>query len=328
LAARVRSRIALHYTTGTDARIDRPDHVRAGSSLAWFGSRLAVVQDDANFIGLVDPVTQHVNALTLPAGRAGLRQFDDTRGNKRWKLDLEACVVLPDGEEELLLAFGSGSTSAREHIVVVRRQGGAPPHVTVYDAARLYQSLRSTADFAGSELNIEGAAIVGDRLRLFQRGNGAPRGELRPVDATCDLQLDQLLAYVHEPSAPAPTLDTIVQYDLGAIGHCRLTFTDGLFYQGSVLYSASAEDSPDAVLDGPVAGAALGVIDENGAARWAPLTSADGEPLIAKVEGLLPSREHTNGLWIVVDPDDSHVPCELYRVELDGPWFGEAGSSQ
>lgn len=326
LAAQVRSRITLHYTTGADAAIDRPAHVRAGSSLAWFGSRLAVVQDDANFIGLVDPANQDIQALTLPEGHAGLRQFDDTRANKRWKLDLEACVVVPDGKDELLLAFGSGSTAARERIVVVRRQDEAPPHIAVYAAARFYQILRSTADFAGSELNIEGAAIVGDRLRLFQRGNGAPRGELRPVDATCDLPLDQVLAYIHEPSAPVPTPDTIVQYDLGAIGHCRLTFTDSLFYRGSVLYSASAEDSPDAVLDGPVTGAALGVIDENGLARWALLTNPAGEPMVAKVEGLLPSREQANELWIVVDPDDPHVPCELYRVELHGPWFG--GSSQ
>ena len=90
LIARVVARWPLRYADGADAAVDRPAHVRAGSSLAWVGDRLVVVQDDANFLALVDPRDASVQVTTLPAAAGGTRQFDDGRGNKRLKMDLEA----------------------------------------------------------------------------------------------------------------------------------------------------------------------------------------------------------------------------------------------
>ena len=58
----------LRYTAGADSAIDRPAHVRAGSSLAQLGGCLVVVQDDANFIAIIDPHTWQVRAVPLPAG--------------------------------------------------------------------------------------------------------------------------------------------------------------------------------------------------------------------------------------------------------------------
>jgi len=40
-----------------------------------------VVQDDANFIAVIDPQIWQVRAIPLPAGERGVRQFDDLRGN-------------------------------------------------------------------------------------------------------------------------------------------------------------------------------------------------------------------------------------------------------
>jgi hypothetical protein len=100
--------------------LDRPAHVRAGSSLSWFGDRLALIQDDANFLVLIEPHSLQVDAIPSPAGEEGLRQFDDLRGNKRFQLHLKACVTLPTQDGNLLLAFGSGSTCDREKIVMLR----------------------------------------------------------------------------------------------------------------------------------------------------------------------------------------------------------------
>src|SRR5450432_1790777 len=94
LGATVISRRPLYYSDGADDVLDRPKHVRAGSSLAWVGDRLAVVQDDTNFIALIDPSNQRVTAVPVPAGHNGVRQFGDSRGNKKWKLDLEACFCV------------------------------------------------------------------------------------------------------------------------------------------------------------------------------------------------------------------------------------------
>ena len=325
LSASVTTRAPLHYDEGASAELDRPAHVRSGSGLAWVPGGLAVVQDDANFIAIHDPRSGRTSAITLPAGEAGLRQFDDVRGNKRYKLDLESCLALEERDGTILLAFGSGSTSRREHVVLVDRWEDQVPRVRLVTAPDLYQALRNEASFAGSELNIEGAVLLGNTVRFFSRGNGAPRRGTHSVNATCDLDLDTLLAHLRAPMKVAPPAPTRpVQYRLGTIGPVLLGFTDALAWGDAMLYTATAEISSDATRDGPVSGSAIGVIDPEGTVRWAPLTDARGELLMAKVEGLANVPGSPAELYIVLDNDDPAAASELCRVRLSGPWrYGE-----
>src|SRR5687767_14142585 len=110
----------LSYAEGADAATDRPAHVRAGSGLAAVPGGIALIQDDANFIAFLPADGGPPRALPLPAGAGGLRQFDDVRGNKKHKLDLEACVSVDTTTGVLLLALGSGSKRRREQIALVR----------------------------------------------------------------------------------------------------------------------------------------------------------------------------------------------------------------
>lgn len=322
LAARVIRVTPLIYTSGADAALDRPAHVRAGSSLARFGHILAVVQDDANFVAIIDTQTQETRAIELPVGEGGVRQFDDLRGNKRFKCDFEACVAVAAHGADALLAFGSGSSPLRERVMVIRDPAGASPQVTVAETPELYAALRAAQDFAGSDMNIEGAVMVGDQVRLFGRGNGVARGTLLPLDATCDLAWPALWAYLQSPRAGAPPQpQTIVQYQLGELAGLRLGFTDAASGPGALIFSAAAEDSPDATRDGPVAGSVLGVFDTTGQARWTALCDADGERFTGKVEGvaLMPDRPYR--AYVVVDRDDPGHPSELCEVELAGSWY-------
>jgi hypothetical protein len=321
LVARVVSRRPLLYAVGADPEADRPAHVRAGSSLAWVDGRLAVVQDDANFVALVDPATLRADAVHLPAGHEGKRQFDDRRGTKAHKLDLEACVAVPGEGGEVLLAFGSGSSPRREQVAVLEGWAEGGPAVSLRDASALYARLRAAADFAGSELNLEGAVWMDGRLRLFGRGNGAARGEVHPVDATCDLEWEALRAYLRDPAAaPPPEPRGVVRWRLGSVDGLRLGFTDAARAGARLLYCASAEDSPDATRDGRVAGSALGVFDAGGGARWTLLRGEDGAAFAGKVEGLAIPPGSRGRAWVVVDRDDPDAPSELCEVELEGGW--------
>jgi len=313
LRARVIETRALHYTSGSSPSEDRPAHVRAGSALGWFGGRIAVIQDDANFVALVEAESGRVDALTLSAGEGGVRCFDDVRGNKKHKLDLEACIV----HGSRLIAFGSGSTGQRERLVVV----DLPElRAELIDAGSLYAALRTRSDFAGSELNIEGAALLDDdRVVLLQRGNGSARGELLPVDATVEIALSELLPYVERGGTGAlPALGTVTQFDLGAIDGVRLTFTDAAAHGNDLVFLAAAEASPDAIRDGPVAGVALGVVDAAGTARWTRLRGEDGSWFAAKAEGLLFDRVRADRAFAVVDADDPQRATELIVLELEG----------
>lgn len=322
LRARVVRCVALLYADGPDDVLDRPGHVRAASGLAWVGGTLAVIQDDANFVARVDPATGLAHAITLPAGEGGMRQFDDLRGNKRFKLDLEGCAMVPDGRGgETLLAFGSGSSGRRERILRIDGLADAEPRVDLREAAAFYAGLREARGFSGSELNVEGAVWRAGRILLLNRGNGAPCEDCGPVDAICEIDWPALRAYLDDPAAhPAPAPENVVEYMLGDVDGCRLGFTDAADLGSSLLYTATAEASPNAVDDGPVAGSALGVIGADGEARWALLEDADGGRFDGKVEGV--ARGTRPGtVYVVVDRDDPARPSELCEVELEGRWM-------
>jgi hypothetical protein len=177
------------------------------------------------------------------------------------------------------------------------------------------------SEFAGSELNVEGAVVLGDHLRLFGRGNGASRDGVGAANATCDLELSVFLEHLLAPDrSPVPDPRNVVRYDLGALGGIALGFTDATPWQDGVLYSATAEDSPDATRDGRVAGSVIGVIDGAGDVRWTEIIDPSGEPFDRKVEGLLVAPEATDRLFVVADDDDPGAPSSLLVVELRGPW--------
>jgi hypothetical protein len=326
LRAVVVSRRPLVYDAGADAALDRPAHVRAGSGLARSAGRLVVVQDDASFLAVISP-DGAVEPLTLPHEVAGRRQFESARGNKRHKLDLEACVSLPDGR---VLALGSGSSAARTRVVLAELHAdGAPPVVTLRNVPALYAALRNEPRFSGSELNVEGAAVLADRgvLRLFQRGNGALRDGLAPVDATCDLALDALLRHIDDVAAPVPALRDVVQWELGELDGTRLGFTDACAAADRVFFLAAAEASPNAYDDGGVSGVVLGVTDglaAAGSARLARLVAPDGTPFAMKAEGLSLDPADPQRALVVLDVDDAARPAELCELRLEGPWW-EAG---
>jgi hypothetical protein len=289
---------------GADEARDLPAHVRAGSGLCRWGERLVVAQDDVNALALLDERTGIVAPLVLPADADGRRQFSERRGNKAAKMDLEACVVLPDGR---LLAIGSGSTPARENMVVV----DPDHHVRVVDGGALFEHLRAQRDFAGSELNIEGAVVVSGRLRLFQRGNGAVVDGRPATNAVGDLELGDFLRWLDGDGAP-PRLSSVMRVDLGQVGGVPFGFTDATTLpDGSVVFLAGAEDSPDTYRDGDVLGARVGLLDA-GRLVLTEILDATGEPTTLKLEGVdfvgLTSRGGLE-LMVVADMDDPDVPA-------------------
>lgn len=316
LSARVVSARPLSFAC-TSEDPDRPGHVRAASGLAWWGGRLVLVQDDALWLGLLEPAGGGCESVPLPAIRGEPdKLFDEGLGNKRRKPDLESCLVTEVDGERWLVAFGSGSTPAREKLLVVR--GEEARRLAWVEAPRLYARLR--AAFGGPQLNLEGAALVGGgTLRLFQRGNGATKNGLVPVNGTCDLAWAPILDALRAGREPFEEPRALVRWELGALQGVRLGFTDATPAPGgAVAFLAAAEASPDAVDDGLVSGSALGVIDAAGRARWAPL-EGHADPL--KAEGLALEPGDPLRAWAVVDPDEPTRPAELLRLELAGPWW-------
>lgn len=308
----------LRYTEGADAALDRPAHVRAASGAAFVrtpqGLRLAVVQDDANFLALVDVASGKVHAVPLPS-KGGLRLFDEGRGNKKDKLDLESLVELPVEGSKALVAFGSGSSAARMSLAVLRVDR-SPAAVELVDARTLYAALAQHPLLAGgAELNLEGAVLLSNgNLRLVQRGNGLGR-----VNALFDVPWAALWKHLRAPDAvPLPPVRATKLSALGEIDGVPLTLTDAASSRGQLWVLAAAEASPNAVDDGAVVGCALGRLNPDGTFALHRLVDAKGAPFVGKPEGLAFDPAQPDTAYVVVDADNPDQPAELLKVALSG----------
>ena len=300
----------LRYSAGADPAEDRPAYVRAASAVRWFGKQLAIAQDDANFIALRGQDGETVG-VGLPRGPGGRRLFGESIGNKNEKMDIEAAIVLPDGR---FVGFGSGSKEARRRLVVLEPS----QRVKIVDAAELYAALQHRVDFAGAQLNVEGAVVLGRTLRLFQRGNGRAVDGIAALDATIDLDLAAFIAWIDGKGA-LPSLGVSRRYDLGKVGGVRLTFTDAAaLTDGRVVFLASAEASPDTVHDGAVSGCRVGILDASGATTF-DVVDAAGALCRIKLEGIEPIGGDASSLRFVVVADEDNERAPALSAELRLP---------
>lgn len=307
--AQVSQRWSLRYSEGADAAQDRPGHVRAGSGLALWRGRLAVVQDDALFVAQITLDPMQVQAIALPHGDRGLRQFGGDRPNKRHKPDLEAALALPDGR---LLLLGSGSTMQRNCWYLLDPDS----HVArLWDASELYRRVAALPVVRTAELNLEGAALWQGRLWLAQRSNGKGLESKEKTDALVSVDQAELLQWLAGGALPHPRLEMPLR--LGSIRGVPLTVTDLCAEGERMWWLAAAEDSPDAYQDGEVAGSTLGWLDRSGVHRL-QLIDEQGQPLRSKCEGLAVDPLQPGRCWAVVDADDAEIPAELLEIALPG----------
>ena len=267
--------------------IDPLPGVRAGSALVFTHGRLLVVQDDALAVAWVDPRTGAIEHRALEGDGGALV--------KAKKPDFESAFTATDGSITLL---GSGSTPARYRAASLDIAGGGG--VRFHECTPLFEAIHARL---GGAPNLEGAVRLGETLHLFHRGAGGEPSAIIEVAATAI-------------GAESAALIALTLCDLGTAAGVPLTFTDAIECGEAIVYLAVAEDTPNAVDDGPIAGAAIGIL-AGGRARFALLEEPDGTPSLRKVEGIAVDPG-TRTTYLVTDPDDPDRPAELCRVALEG----------
>jgi hypothetical protein len=289
-----------------DARGTKPSHLSAASGLICVGSTAYVVADDELHLGVF-------SSSGLAPGHL-IRLFDgalpdDKVERKRQKPDLEALALVPafaDFPHGALLALGSGSRPNRGRGVLLGLDSlGAvrgSPHAL--DMSPILGPLHD----AFAELNIEGAVIVGDELRLFQRGNGS-----RPDNAIIRYPLSPVLDAMRSACADIIAPTAIDRLDLGSIDDVPLCFTDAsALPNGDMVFCAVAEDTDDPYRDGPCVGAAIGIVDNRG-----HLGALQRLERPYKVEGISARQDGDRlDLLLVTDADDPSVPAMLLSASI------------
>jgi hypothetical protein len=277
----------------SELRFDTGLPVRAASALAPFGDGWLIVQDDATHAAWQRP--GGVTPVRVVPAVDGHELFSSAEGTKHLKPDFEAAFPAGDG----VLLLGSGSTPARMRSSLVTRS-----RFVVHDLPHVYAAAASALELPVDRLNLEGACLLGDRVRWFQRGNSAAGVPSASVDVA-------VTALTGGPVA----VGGVRRYDLGAVGGVALAVTDAVALpDGRVVVSAAAEDTPNAVDDGPVVGAALALLDGDRVTDVAPLPEA------YKVEGLAVRDVTGDGvrLLAVVDADDTDTAS--LRLDLTVRW--------
>jgi len=296
----------MAYPRGVGPTLLRSLPVSAASGLVRLGDASYVVADDELTL-LVCPDDGPDRTLALLPGSLP----DELRARKAHKPDFEALCRWPgDG----LLVLGSGSTAARHRACLVRHVLGdmSSAPIEVLDLGPLHAEL--ARHFPA--LNLEGAAVIDELLLLLQRGNG-------PGNHSAIVELD-LAGAVAATTAGRPWTGALVQairrFELGYRGDTALGFTDASpLPDGSLLYIAAAEASPDTYHDGLVTGAAIGRLDPQRRLQWQVEL-----PGPHKLEGVH-AEQHGDllTLWLVNDPDDRGTPASLLRARMDprtGAW--------
>lgn len=235
-------------------------HLPSASGIERFGDRLFIIGDDSPLLYQLDLSGNVVRVLSL----FETDLFATGRIPKAIKPDFEAMASLVWRGRTLLVILGSGSKSPE-------RDGGFIVDVTVPDEewrARpvsltpLYDAMRARADVVGERtLNIEAATTLGDRLLLFQRGN------ISGIHSIVSVEAESLMHHWLD-GQPTPRVE---------VQDVRLPRRFGIpaGFSGAatcpnpprVLFTASLEDAPDEVQDGPTVGSLVG---------WLPTAGVPG----------------------------------------------------
>lgn len=234
---------------------------------------------------------------------------NNTIERKKQKPDWESLLQLDlSKDKKILLSVPSGSTDNRMvgSFVLLDKEGLVDRNFlsVVVNFTEIYSALKIKL----SELNIEGACVFKDKLKLFQRGNGCSgRNAIIDIDLVgfCK-DLEQGI------SIRAQNILAVIDYDLGHLAGHKLDFTDACVVNETIWFLAVAEDSLSTYEDGQYFGAIVGCLDASGGeiARYEIDCATKPEGLWVEAEG------HRLCFYVVTDADSSTVFASIYFGKL------------
>jgi hypothetical protein len=280
----------------------RPAHLSAASGVARRGEFVYVIGDDELHLGVFRLSSNAPGRLRRVLG--GDLPADHERRSSA-KPDLEALTLLPPFELHpygalLGLGSGSGPTRSRGFVCALAADGSLAGEPQELDLDPLYRLLREHV----AELNVEGAATMGDHLWLLHRPTTQEDSNL-----VAELSLEQLMrSLTDDRRLDAEELESVRHYDLGELEGVQLTFSDAAPIADQLLvFTASAEGD-----DGRIRGSVVGTLGLDGSVQR--LRTIDRR---WKVEGVHATID--TGVFdftFVCDQDDPTEPAPLLSATM------------
>lgn len=277
-----------------------PQKFCAGSGLVIIGDKIYAIADDALELAIF-PLNSSEPGRLWKIFEGSLPENFIER--KKVKPDLE---VLTQINETTLLALPSGSTNQRMRGCLISLGNGIPTSFTHIDCKPLYVSLLNVF----TELNIEGAVVTSNCMKLFQRGNGS-EGKNAIINLKREVAMEQI---IDGGILTSEAIEKITNYDLGKIQNSNLGFTDAAKSQISdkIFFLAAAENVQSTYDDGTFLGAVIGVMDSKGELGTMSSLDCDEKP-----EGLyILDRDEPAHAYIITDSDNPTKSSRFYQFFL------------
>ncbi|WP_205504175.1 DUF6929 family protein [Rufibacter psychrotolerans] len=289
--------------------------IPSASGIERVGDRYYVIGDDSPYLFTLDKNFKLVQQT--PLFKAG--PLAEGRIPKPVKPDLEAITQVTLEGQPCLLVVGSGATAPRNtgYLLPITRGGLGTP--MTLNLTPLYRQLRANKAITGqAALNIEGLAADEEYLYLLQRY--APGGHNVLITYTMESVTPFLLG---REAAPKPT--SILTWALPELEQIKTGFsgmTSAL--GGRMLFTASAEETPNAVLDGEIYGSLVGLLQAHSDETTqpakpqvvTPITEQDGTPYKSKIESICISGQDRSDLTAVAVADNDNGYSELIVLKF------------
>jgi hypothetical protein len=272
-------------------------------------SGLAIENDTAWIVGDDATSIYRLNLTSFEQQKIPLKGFDTAqyRLPKPVKHDLECANLISYNNKQYLLAFGSGSLEPyRDSVLLLNTNDTADQQLI--SVQPFYKELQRLTGTDSTQWNIEGSTLAGDSLIVCNRGN----------NVLISFHADSFMHYLLFAGAPIPAIDfhkanlpQIEGKEARLSGICTLDETH-------LLFSASVEDTPDWVSDGPILGSFVGIysLKEKKVLASHLLRNKQGAIVKEKLESIEILHKEGGTITCIAMADNDNGTSGLFRLKL------------
>ncbi|GDX51261.1 hypothetical protein LBMAG27_03080 [Bacteroidota bacterium] len=222
--------------------------ISSASGLAVAGNIIWMVGDDADYVTKSTIGQTDFRRIKL------CENASEERLAKATKHDFEACTIGEIAGKQYLFVLGSGGLSPyRESMFALNIENTEQCYKR--SLQHLYNAIRSSAGLKEKELNIEGAAVAGDKLVLFNRGK----------NFIVLLSWKKFSSFaLHEDATDIPPFK-IIMIELPMVNGFQIGFSGACtINENELLFTATLEETHDPIADGAIKGSYIGLLNLQG----------------------------------------------------------------
>lgn len=281
------------------------DSIPSASGIAIENDTMWIVGDDATSV-------YRLNLTSFEQQQIPLKGFpsEQYRLPKPIKHDLECANLISYNNKQYLLAFGSGTLEPYRDSVLLMNINDTADQQFI-SVQPFYKELQRLTGTDSTQWNVEGSTLAGDSLIISNRGS----------NLLISFHADSLMHYLLFAGVPVPAIDfhkanlpQIEGKEARLSGLCTLDDTH-------LLFSASVEDTPDWVKDGPILGSFIGIysLKEKKVVASHLLRDKQGAVAIEKLESIDIVSKQGGTITCIAVADNDNGTSKLFRIKLIMP---------